>query len=54
MAIMKPFVVAGVVGQFNATVKVEGGGITGQAGAISHGIARALVETNESLNCRNR
>ncbi len=48
-AIMKPFVVAGVVGQFNATVKVEGGGITGQAGAISHGIARALVETNETF-----
>jgi small subunit ribosomal protein S9 len=48
-AIMKPFVVAGVVGQFNATVKVAGGGITGQAGAIAHGIARALVGTNESL-----
>jgi len=47
--IMKPFVIAGVTGQFNATVKVEGGGISGQAGAIAHGIARALVNTNESL-----
>ncbi len=48
-AIMKPFVIAGVVGQYNATVKVDGGGISGQAGAIAHGIARALVESNGSL-----
>jgi len=48
-AIMKPFVIAGVAGQYNATVKVGGGGISGQAGAIAHGIARALVETNESF-----
>jgi small subunit ribosomal protein S9 len=47
--IIKPFVVAGVVGQYNATVKVDGGGITGQAGAIAHGIARALVGTSESF-----
>jgi small subunit ribosomal protein S9 len=49
VTIMHAFTAAGVVGQFNATVKVEGGGITGQAGAIAHGIARALVESNESL-----
>ena len=48
-AIMKPFVIAGVVGQYNATVKVDGGGISGQAGAIAHGIARALVATDESF-----
>jgi small subunit ribosomal protein S9 len=48
-AIIKPFVVAGVVGQYSVTVKVDGGGITGQAGAIAHGIARALVGTNESF-----
>ena len=32
------------VGRFNAMVKVEGGGVTGQAGAIRHGIARALLQ----------
>ena len=47
--IIKPFVIAGVTGQYNATVKVEGGGISGQAGAIAHGIARALVESNETF-----
>ncbi len=31
------------------TVKVAGGGISGQSGAISHGISRALVEADESL-----
>jgi small subunit ribosomal protein S9 len=30
-------------------IKAEGGGISGQAGAISHGIARALVVVDESL-----
>ncbi|MFH1640171.1 MAG: 30S ribosomal protein S9, partial [Chloroflexota bacterium] len=42
-AIRLPFVAAGVVGQYSAVIKVEGGGITGQSGAIAHGIARALV-----------
>jgi small subunit ribosomal protein S9 len=37
------------MGKFNAVVKVEGGGVTGQSGAISHGIARALVRSNENL-----
>jgi small subunit ribosomal protein S9 len=39
-----PFRVTGTEGRFNAIVKVEGGGVTGQAGAIRHGIARALLE----------
>ncbi|MEO5919060.1 MAG: 30S ribosomal protein S9 [Candidatus Limnocylindrales bacterium] len=39
-----PFHVTGTEGRFNAMVKVEGGGVTGQAGAIRHGIARALLE----------
>ena len=33
--------------QYNVLVKVEGGGSSGQAGAISHGIARALVKIDE-------
>ena len=34
-----PFRVTGTEGRFNAMIKVEGGGVTGQAGAIRHGIA---------------
>ncbi len=37
-----------VGGRFNATVRVVGGGISGQAGAIRHGLARALVRADES------
>jgi small subunit ribosomal protein S9 len=39
-----PFRVTGTEGHFNVMIKVEGGGVTGQAGAIRHGIARALLE----------
>jgi small subunit ribosomal protein S9 len=35
------------MGKFRVTVKVNGGGLSGQAGAIRHGIARALVKENE-------
>jgi small subunit ribosomal protein S9 len=42
-----PFRVTGTEGRFNAMIKVEGGGVTGQAGAIRHGIARALLELDE-------
>jgi small subunit ribosomal protein S9 len=41
--ILKPLLVTENLGKYNAVVKVEGGGISGQGGAISHGIARALV-----------
>ena len=36
-------------GEFEIRVNVRGGGNTGQAGAISHGLARALVKADESL-----
>jgi small subunit ribosomal protein S9 len=35
--------------QFNVVVRVEGGGISGQAGAVRHGIARALLVANPDL-----
>ena len=35
--------------RFDVRVKAEGGGVTGQAGAVRHGIARALVEMDESM-----
>jgi small subunit ribosomal protein S9 len=47
--ILKPLLVTENLGKYNAVVKVEGGGISGQGGAISHGIARALVVADESL-----
>jgi small subunit ribosomal protein S9 len=47
--ITKPLLVTENLGKYNTVVKVEGGGITGQSGAISHGIARALVRADESL-----
>ena len=48
-AIQRPFLVTDSASKYNAVVKVAGGGTSGQGGAISHGIARALVEANESL-----
>jgi len=44
-----PLRYTGHEGHFDITVVVRGGGITGQAGAIKHGIARALVKYDESL-----
>lgn len=35
--------------RFNVIAKIEGGGVSGQAGALSHGIARALVASDEAL-----
>ena len=35
--------------RFNISVKAEGGGVAGQAGAVRHGIARALLQMDESL-----
>lgn len=47
--IEKPFLVTDTVGKYSVEIKVTGGGPTGQAGAIKHGIARALVDLNESF-----
>ena len=47
--IVQPLLVTDSVGKYNAVIKVAGGGISGQSGAISHGIARALVNADESL-----
>ncbi len=41
--------VTATTSRFDVTVKTEGGGVAGQAGAVRHGIARALVEMDESL-----
>lgn len=52
MIIMQPFQVAGVIGKYDAFINVDGGGLSGQAGAIRHGIARALVNINPDLKVK--
>lgn len=37
------------LGQYNVSVKVIGGGVSGQAGAVRHGISRALIQADETL-----
>jgi small subunit ribosomal protein S9 len=49
MIVRQPLAVAQAEGRFDFTVQVSGGGITGQAGAIRHGITRALMEYDETL-----
>jgi len=48
-AIMEPMVVTDSQERFSISVKVSGGGYVGQAGAIQHGIARALVVADGNL-----
>ena len=45
----QPFAVTNTVGKYDVVVKVVGGGFTGQAGAIRHGIARALDVANSEF-----
>jgi small subunit ribosomal protein S9 len=52
--IIKPLMVTESQHKFNVVVKVVGGGMTGQAAAISHGIARALLEQNEGNKLKLR
>ena len=45
--VRQPLNLTGAVGEYDIKVNVHGGGISGQAGAIRHGISRALVEADE-------
>jgi len=47
--IMQPFEVTETVGKFDVFVRALGGGISGQAGAVRHGIAKALVESDPDM-----
>ena len=49
MVVRQPFEAIEMAGQFDVRATVKGGGGTGQAGAIRHGIARALIEYDETL-----
>jgi len=44
--VRQPFVATGTVGKYDVLVNVQGGGFTGQAGAIRHGISRALLQAD--------
>lgn len=44
--VRQPLAITGTEGKYDVFVSVEGGGTTGQAGAIRHGIARALLEVD--------
>jgi small subunit ribosomal protein S9 len=45
--ILQPLIATESTGKYNVVIKVEGGGVSGQSGAISHGISRALVNADE-------
>jgi small subunit ribosomal protein S9 len=49
MIVLQPFEVTNTAGQFDARVNVHGGGMSGQAGAIRHGITRALMIVNSEF-----
>jgi small subunit ribosomal protein S9 len=49
MIVRQPLEAVQLANKFDITVRVDGGGITGQAGAIRHGITRALIQYDESL-----
>ncbi len=47
--ITQPLRLTGTMERFNVSVRVAGGGVSGQAGAIRHGISRALIKVDEDL-----
>ncbi|HEX3799377.1 MAG TPA: 30S ribosomal protein S9 [Verrucomicrobiae bacterium] len=49
MVVSQPLVVTSLTGKYDIRVNVQGGGPTGQAGAVRHGIARALLEADIAL-----
>ncbi len=48
MIIMQPFELTQTIGRFDIFVNVQGGGLSGQAGAIRHGISKALLEVDSA------
>ena len=49
LIVNQPFGVTNTVGKFDIICRVNGGGFSGQAGAIRHGVARALLQSDETL-----
>lgn len=53
-SILEPLHAAEMVGKLDISVIVQGGGVTGQTGAVQHGVARALVEMEPELRSAMR
>ena len=49
LIVRQPLALTGTTDKFDIVCKVQGGGVTGQAGAIRHGLARALLQYDENL-----
>ena len=49
LIVRQPLILTDTLSKFNVLVNVVGGGFTGQAGAIRHGISRALLEADDTL-----
>ena len=49
MVVRQPLVLTNMLGNFDISVNVDGGGESGQAGAVRHGITRALIQHDASL-----
>lgn len=49
MKILQPLNAVGVLNKFNIVAYVKGGGISGQAGALSHGISRAIIDADAKM-----
>ena len=47
LVVRQPFGVTSTEGKFDVVISVNGGGVSGQAGAIRHGVSRALLQANE-------
>ncbi len=52
MMIRQPVELVGMTGKYDIHVKVAGGGLSGQAGAVRHGISRALINMDTDLRTR--
>jgi small subunit ribosomal protein S9 len=52
MMIRQPLELTGMIGKLNVSAIVEGGGLTGQAGALKHGISRALTQLDSDLRSK--
>ena len=49
LIVRQPLNLTGLLGKYDIVVRVNGGGVSGQAGAIRHGISRALLQADEEL-----
>ena len=49
LIVRSPLVLLGLEGKYDVAVRVNGGGVSGQAGAIRHGLSRALLQFNPEL-----